>query len=153
MKFRRKGNFRYQVDTKIWLKQVYTKVFMNIFYWVDNNNWINLGIMAILQTCCFFNSVRKGSYASGIYTLVRRQSFWQFSFYYLLFIWFLLGIFLKWKLYFKLFYKNFLIWERWNWWGFLWGVRYCGIKTRLNSIVTRFEAIYPLHLFLKEKPL
>lgn len=27
-------------------------------------------IMAILNSCCFWNSVRKGSYASGIYTLV-----------------------------------------------------------------------------------
>ncbi len=33
------------------------------------------GIMAILQTCCLFNSVRIGSFASAIYTLVRIHLF------------------------------------------------------------------------------
>lgn len=37
---------------------------------INKNKTFKQGIMAILQSCCFWKSVRKGSYASVIYTLV-----------------------------------------------------------------------------------
>lgn len=54
----------------MWALGTHKKIQKNIHKNINKNKTFEQGIMAILQSCCFWKSVRKGSYASVIYTLV-----------------------------------------------------------------------------------